>query len=181
LYNSARILTARSQSSLPKLSAINEKIKENKKQSNNNYFKLNLLYQIRSVIKKKPLNKEKFGDFNEIIERNLLEYRNSRYSPINTNENHAIPRMMSSKINSSNQRGLNIFESGLGSPIISCSVTSLSKFDRNWRTDLKKIYLDYEVINSPSYAKPAITRILQWDGSQSGFYSLDFTRCNFNN
>jgi hypothetical protein len=168
------MLTARSQSSLPRLSSISEKVHESKNQLNNHDFKLNLLYQIRSVIKKKPLNTEKFGDFNEIIERNLLEYRNNRFSPINTNENHAIPRMMSSKINTYNQRGFNI-ESGLGSPIMSCSLTSL-RIDRNWKTDLKKIYLDYEIINSPSYTKPAVPMILQWDGSQSGFCSADFTR-----
>ena len=172
--NTARILSARSSQSatIGRHNHISQRIQQTKKDQRNREFKLNLLYQVRSVVRKKTLNTEKFGDFNEIIEKNMLDYRNNRYSPMN-NGYHKAPRMMSSKMNSSR-----CIDSILESPILSSnfSIAGLPN-DRCWRTDFKKIYVDYEVINSESYCKPAVP-LIQWDGSQSG-YLTDFTKGNF--
>lgn len=152
-------------------SIASSQISYNKKQLKNRRFKLNILLQIRAVTKKKALNTERFGDFNEIIEKNLLDYRNNRVSPI-ISECHPGPqtrptrRAMSSKMNN---RGTAMdFPS---SPVLSrnsvCSV--IIRNDNTWKTDMKRIYMDYEVINSLSYCKPAIPEIL-WDcGSNTGF------------
>lgn len=175
--NTSRILSSRSQmrgfNSGSKLSNITNRIKENKMQNRDREFKINLLYQIRSVIKKKPLDIEKFGDFNKVLEKNLFNYRNNRFSPIN-NESHSQPRMMSSKISN----GFRVFnvESILESPILSSnlSMNYTPTSDKSWKTDLKKLYVDYETINTPSYFKP-VPLPIQWEGSHTGSYSPDFT------
>lgn len=174
--NTARILSSRSQMSShsgSKLSHVTNRIKENKKQNKDREFKLNLLYQIRSVIKKKPLDTDKFGDFNKILEKNLFNYRNTRFSPIN-NESHSQPRMMSSKISNA-FRSFNI-DSILESPILSSnlSMNYTQTSDKCWKTDLKKLYIDYETINTASYFKP-VPPPVQWEGSHTGSYSPDFT------
>ena len=160
-----------------KLSHVTNRIKENKKQNKDREFKLNLLYQIRSVIKKKPLDTDKFGDFNKILEKNLFNYRNTRFSPIN-NESHSQPRMMSSKISNA-FRSFNI-DSILESPILSSnlSMNYTQTSDKCWKTDLKKLYIDYETINTASYFKP-VPPPVQWEGSHTGSYSPDFTNSKF--
>ena len=153
-------------------SIASNQIQFNKNQQKNRRFKLNILLQIRAVTKRKPHNMDKFGDFNEIIEKNLLEYRNNRVSPI-ISEYHNGPtrparRAMSSKMNLRGTVGLDF----LASPVLSRdSICSIAKNEACWKTEIKRIYIDYEIINSLSYCKPAVPMIC-YDES----FATDFTK-----
>ena len=170
--NCLRIESAR----LSKSASSNQK--DLKKKVDNRQFKLNILYQIRSITKKKPV--AKYDELANEIETSLVKYRHNRFSPIN-NEEH-LPRMTMSSQLFTNFRKLNI-ESILESPILSTSYSVRSANPNNsWKSDMRKIYADYSIVSSPSYLKSAVPVVSRKNSidSQSGISTFDFTKSDAN-
>lgn len=146
--NKSEFLADRSQTK-PTRSLTKQKIQ--KCTQANKEFKINILYQIKSLNKtKKPSITSKLANSHSDLEKQTLDFKALKYiSPINSTEH--MPRILNSTSFYDRSFQDKLLADELDFQSLKFNNSSQILNSPSWRSDFKQLFLDYTIVNSPSY------------------------------